>query len=247
LTTFLFELVNFLILAGALGWFLFTPIRTALEARKAAEEKRMQETEARLAAAERAKAEIANERRKLEEERDRMLKDAENAAAKRAERLLNDARDKADRERGEADRELAAISEAQLEKLASASAGAAAIVMEKLLALVDAPDLQRQFVNAACRELRSIADRLSGSVIVESAKDVDADAAASLNAALGNKVSAEYRVHPELGAGIRIETNIGVIDFTASGLAVYAKRELQNRLLADARSSGRADSEVHTS
>ena len=40
LSTFLFELTNFLLLAGLLGWLLFKPVRNALQERQASENAR---------------------------------------------------------------------------------------------------------------------------------------------------------------------------------------------------------------
>jgi hypothetical protein len=74
---------------------------------------------------------------------------------------------------------------------------------------------------------------------------LDAESVSILNGAMGDSGAAvEYRVHPEIGAGIRIETNHGVIDLTAAGLAAYARRELENRLVANAHASTNSESEV---
>jgi F0F1-type ATP synthase membrane subunit b/b' len=230
-TTFLFELVNFLILALALGYFLFTPIRKALESRRAAQEKQIRDAKTTIAAAETAREQVSKERAELDKDRDRILKEAEAVAQKRADTILTEARDTAAKERAEAVRELASLSDAQLERLASASADAAAVVTEKLLIQLGSPGLQSQLVKTACQGLKAM-DGLRGKVLVESATALDPESMTCLNAVMSHSGTVpEYRVRPEIGTGIRVETSQGVIDLTSAGLSTYAKRELENRLV----------------
>ncbi len=231
-TTFLFEIVNFLILAGVLGWLLFTPIRNSLEARKAAQEKQAQEATTKLAEAERTRADIQRERRTLQDEQEHILKDARLAAQKEADDILSQAREAASRERIAALRELSNLTQVQLERLAVAVASAARAAVEKLLVDVNGPDLERQLVQSACAELRRLDGKLLRSIIIESATPLRTESVAMLNATFGDAIAAQYRVRPDLQIGLRIQSDRGMIDASAVGLAAYVERVLRSRLAA---------------
>ena len=231
-TTFLFEIANFLILASVLGWLLFTPIRNSLEARKAAQEKQAQDAAAKLAEAERTRADIQRERRSLQDEQEHILKDARLAAQKDADAILSQAREAASLERTAALRELSNLTQVQLERLAVAVASASRAAVEKLLVNINGPDLERQLVQSACAELRRLDGKLLGPIIIESAAPLAAESVATLNATLGDTVAARYQVRPDLQIGLRIQSDRGMIDASALGLASYAERVLRSQLAA---------------
>ena len=236
-TTFLFEIINFLILASVLSWLLFTPIRNALEARRSAQERQVQDAAAKLAEAERARGDIERERGALQEEHDRILKDARTAAQKESDTIVAQGRDAASRERAAALRELSNLTQTQLERLSTAVAIAANRAVEKLLVDLGGPDLERQLVQSACVEWGRLDGKARGLIVIESSAPLSPESIAILNRTLGEIESPQYRIRPELGAGLRIQSERGMIDASAVGLAAYAERVLARQLAAPVNSN----------
>ncbi|HKJ23488.1 MAG TPA: hypothetical protein VKB65_01605 [Myxococcota bacterium] len=230
--TFLFEAANFLLLAAALGWLFFRPVRDALERRRAElEEERRAAAEAR-AEAERA-AQQARARRdelegSLESLRERVQRDAE---AER-DRLVEEARSRMQRERDTLERELVAQRRTQARSLAHDAAFAAKEIVVALLAEVAGPELERALLKAACGELEKL--RSSGPlapVVVETARALEDEAVAALAQAAGVAPDGpRLRVDPDLVAGLRVVTARGLVDASAAGLAAHAEQVLVDRL-----------------
>jgi F-type H+-transporting ATPase subunit b len=231
LATFLIELVNFLLLAGLLGWLLFKPVRAMLLARKAAEQKQAADLAARQAEIDQAQTESRARTAAFEREMNDARATRLAAAEREAATILARARESAEREQQRATQALAHVEQAELEKLAAAVAAASREAITRLLAAIDAPDLEVGLVRAACRQLQNL-DGSLGAVVVESAKplaDHDRDAIA---AAFGARAtSCVFRVMPDLGAGVRIMTARGLVDASAAGMAAEIERRLNARLV----------------
>jgi F0F1-type ATP synthase membrane subunit b/b' len=239
LATSLIELINFLLLAGLLGWLLFKPVRAALLARQAAERTRAAEIDARTAEIDRLRADwqtrTAAFEREMAEMRTARLATAERDAAA----VLAQAREATERERARAARALAQIEEAQIAHLAAALASAARDAVEGLLAAIDAPDLQTSLVGTACRQLQRLDGPSLGSVVVESTTPLGDRDRQAIATAIGTRASAlEWRVTPDLGPGVRIATGRGLIDASAAGLAAGVARRLHDRLAASPQETG---------
>jgi len=226
LSTFLFQAVNFLFLAGALGWLLFKPIRRGLEAEQTQYVERQRQVEARLAEAERARAEVEAQRAPLERERERVREDARQAAARQAAALLAEARTQAEQEREALRLELEHRRFAWREGLENEAAALAARAVFQLLEWLAGPELDTALARAACRELQSLPTGALGHVVVESARPLPPEARELVGAALAGVPGVEFRSVPRLGAGLRIVTGAGLVDASASGLAAYAERAL---------------------
>jgi F-type H+-transporting ATPase subunit b len=226
LSTFLVEAVNFLLLAGALGWLLFKPIRRALEAEQAAHAERERQVEAREQEAERMRAEARAQRAALARELERSREEAREAAAKQAEALLAEARARAEREREALRRELERREQAWREGLEGEAAVLAARAVLRLLEGLAGPELDTVLARAACRELQSLPAGGLGHVVVESARPLSPEARALVDSALAAVPGVEFRAAPRLGAGLRILTGAGLVDASAPGLAAYAERAL---------------------
>lgn len=230
LTTFIFEAVNFLILAGVLGWLLFKPVRRALAERRAAYEEQAKDSADKLAEAERIRSEISEKRAHLDEELDTMREQIRAAAEQEAERIRSEARKSAEHEQEALKQKLSTLEHAQLETLAAAIAAAARQVVERFLDELEGPELDACLVRAACRELNRMDGKQPGSVLVESAHAVDDAAKAMLREALGDAMdTAEFRVVPTLGAGLRVTLDQGLIDASAAGLSAFAEQALKDR------------------
>lgn len=233
MSTFLLEAVNFLLLAGALGFLLFKPVRAALERKRAEMETQTSEAAAKLAEAEKLREEAGKERAALEEELQKRREEAKAEAEKESSAILERAREAARRERESARKALSELSEAELDRLADAVAETTARTVGKLLSRLSSRELDRELVGAACRELRSLDGDALGRVVVETPSEIDEETRRELEEALGEAArDAEFRVLPDLGTGIRVTTKSGLVDASASGLADYARRSLAGTLTA---------------
>lgn len=226
LSTFLVEAANFLILAGALGWLLFKPIRRALEKEQSEHAERERQVEARKAEAERIRAEVEAQRAALERELEQVRGEARQVAAKQAEALLTEARARAEQEREALRHELERREQAWREVLEDEAAALAARAVLQLLEWLEGPELDTALARAACRELEALPASALGHVVVESARPLSPEARELVGTALAGVSGVEFRSAPRLGAGLRILTGAGLVDASASGLAAYAERAL---------------------
>ena len=231
LTTFLFEAVNFLVLAGVLGWLFFNPVRRALEQRRQKLEDDAQQAQQQLADAQAAQQRVDEMRSGLQQELATLRERELVAARSKAEEIVADARQSAERELELARRQAAQLSDGQRDSLAQASAIAAGDIVEQLLQQLTGVDLQTALVEAACRQLEALPQQNLSPVKVESAEDLSPAQRATLDRAMGPAAgTADYRTVHELGAGVRIATAQGLIDATVSGLSHYARRALLREL-----------------
>jgi len=233
LTTFIFEAVNFLILAGVLGWLLFNPVRRALADRRAAFEQNAKEAAKKLEEAERIRDEIGKKREQLDQELDRTREEIRAAAEQEAERIRSEARKAAEQEQEALKQKLATIEHAQMEAIANGIAATARQIVERFLDQLEGPDLELCLVRAACRELERMNGQDLGSVVVESTKPLEGSAKEMVDKALGNAAAqARFRVEPALGAGLRLTMDHGLIDASAAGLSAFAEQALKERFKA---------------
>jgi F0F1-type ATP synthase membrane subunit b/b' len=231
LTTFLFEAVNFVLLAAGLGWLLFRPIRHVLADRRAALAQEAEEVAAKRAEVERLQEAIQHRSAALEAELEHLRQSALAGAQQEAERIRAAAQADAEREREAAHEQLAHLEEAQLERLAAAVATAAGAAVQRLLQQLGGPDLERGLARAACRTLQALDGQTLGAVTVESAHPLDQETMTALTAVLGDAArTTAFRVTPTLGTGLRISTRHGLVDASATGLAAFAQRTLSAQL-----------------
>ncbi|HSB20584.1 MAG TPA: hypothetical protein VLD85_11290 [Anaeromyxobacteraceae bacterium] len=221
---FLFEAVNFLVLAAALGWLLFKPVRAAIEAereRRAREEaegrKQRGEAEALM-----AKANHASEEALREIERQRA--DLASAAEKQSVQIREQARELREAERRSMEREMEASRLAQASALSGAVGRMAAESIRRLLKQLDGPSLDLALVRGACTELRALPAAARSSAVVEVARPLAPEGRRLLAEVLGGEF--RERNAEELGAGVRVTTAAGQVDATALALAREAARAL---------------------
>lgn len=234
-STFLFEVANFLLLAGLLGWAFFRPVRSALEKRRVNLEEQQRAAEEKLAEAERLSAESAAQRSELESSLASLRERVRAEAERERSRLLDAAREQAQRERETLKAELAAVRRGQAKRIAEDAAEAAREIVVRLLERIDGPDLEQALLRAASHELAELATRGSLTpIIVESGKPLDPEALDTVARAAGTHASKiGQRQVAELGAGLRILTARGLVDASAAALAAHAERALVARLDAE--------------
>ena len=233
-TTFLFELTNFLLLALLLGWLLFKPVRAVLQARQAAEQRQAQELAARVSEGDRQRAELDQRHRAFENEIAELRRKHIAAADQEAAGIVMHAHDAVERERDSVKRGLAHLEQAQVKRLSAAVAAAARESVVRLLAALNGPDLDASLAQAACRRLEPLQGSALGPVLIESARPLAGSTHAAIATALHDHApSAEFRVVPDLGAGVRITTAQGLIDTSALGLARQAEGLVRDALAAE--------------
>jgi F0F1-type ATP synthase membrane subunit b/b' len=217
LATFLFEAANFLVLAAALGWVLFRPIRGALQAEQERHASAQQEANASRAEAEKLLKQAREQHEKLqgelEQTRARMLAEAQEKVAA----LEREARDQRLVETRELERKREAALGNELQAQAEALGHIAAESVRGLLQSIAGPDLERALVAAAIRELESLPGEARAGCVVETARPLQDESRLKLSEALGPDF--EERDVPELGAGLRITTRAGQVDASALALS----------------------------
>lgn len=116
-TTFVFEIINFLVLLAILERFVFRPLRRGITARRAAQAQREQATAQALEEATQQRAAYEQRFREIDRLRQEAMREAaEQAAAERA-RVLAQAREDAAAERARAQSTLAAERQAALTRM----------------------------------------------------------------------------------------------------------------------------------
>jgi F-type H+-transporting ATPase subunit b len=230
LATFLFEVANFAVLAAALGWAFFRPVRAAVENRRSALEAERSQAESMRREAERILADAEARRAEIEVSLEPLRAALCDDARAEAARLLAAAERRAAEERAALRAELASVRRALNGAIARDAAAATRSLVERLLAEIGGPSLDLALVRAAAERLRGLSHP-DGDVVVETARPLPPEARDALASALArNHEEQRIRIVPELIAGVRVTTPAGLIDASVSGMAAAAERELVARL-----------------
>lgn len=245
LTTFLFEAANFLVLAGVLAWLFFRPVRESLERRCAKQQKQADDAAAKLAEAERMQSEIEQKFLDLDQALERRRDQSRIAAEQQAAQLLHEARESVRRESEAAKHQLAHLERSQREHLARVIAETAGASIDRLLRQLDQPELDHVLTAAACREISSFDGNSLAPVRIESAHPLDGTDRDALLAALGSAAdSAEFHIIEDLGMGLRVSTNRGLVDVSSAGLSTFAQHQLASQLASNDGRVAEQDSDV---
>ena len=203
LTTFLFEAANFLVLAAALGWFFFNPVRQALADRSARLLAEEQQAAEKLADAKRAEHETAVAKANLQQELNAIRQRELATAHAQTEKVLTEGRQAAERELEVSRRQAASMAETQLNRLAHAVAFAAAESVGHLLEQLQGATIHEALLHSACEQLRKLPRDELASVKVESARPLTQAERSALEDAMG-AASVDYRSAEGLGVGVRV-------------------------------------------
>jgi F-type H+-transporting ATPase subunit b len=238
--TFLFEVLNFVVLAFVLHRLLYRPLREAIDRR------RQEETSARCAA-EKARAEAAEMRRRLqdsearmEQERQQVLRQAQAQAEEARCQLLAEADREARRRRQEAEAGLQRQHAEALDALRGELTRLAVDFAERLLREACDASLHRQLALRLAPALEAVPQeeraRLArqwqpeDGVTLETAAELDCSTQEKLSAAaaalVGQAVRPTVVVRPELLAGVRLRLGGRVWDATV-GSRLAEAREMQ--------------------
>jgi F0F1-type ATP synthase membrane subunit b/b' len=227
LTTFLFETANFVALAALLAWLFFKPVRQAIDTQRMTMQTQVEEAARKLSDAERVRQEIDAQHRKLATELERLRAETRQTAQQESDALLTATRAQLERERAALRRDMLNLEKAQMTKLARALASAAHVTIKRFFAQMEGPELEQLLLKAASRELKLISNHDLGPVTIESAVSLNAEAKQTIAFAMGtHQTTVDFRVVPELVAGVRIATRHGLIDASVTGLARFAEQAL---------------------
>lgn len=226
LANFIFETVNFLLLAAALGWVLYKPVRHALDAEQERRDRDEQERSRLLLEAQTAAREAQSTREAAARESTERREEVLASARREAEQLLEQAKQARAAERRSFESELASARAAQALEWADLIGRIASVSVSRLLETIRGPALDSGLVHAACAELARLEDR--GGALVESASPLEATDRARLAALLPGGF--EDRTAPELIAGVRVTTSGGQVDASVAAIARQAARTLTNAL-----------------
>lgn len=219
-STFLLEMVNFLILIWILKRFLYAPVKTAIEARRQRVEGVLTEAQAARSEAERLRAEYASREQAWAAERDQARAALEQELAAERGRRLDELQAEL-----QGQREKAAILEGrQAQETARRAQGEALALAagfgSRLLARVADPALEARLVEMVIQDLPHLsethrqvlaaaADDDAERVHVQSAFPLSDEQRAALESALSAVAGRELRCtldrDPDLIAGLRID------------------------------------------
>lgn len=227
--TFLFEVLNFLVLAFVLHRLLYKPLREAIDARQAANARARTEAEAARADADAAKQQLAARLADTDRERQAVLREAaERAEAEKAKRLAEaDATAQAVREQARNDAER--LRQDTVSALEGEIGALAVGLAERLLAQACGASLNAQLAHRLAETIRAVTgderervrhDAGTGGAVIESAAALDEPTRADLSAAVRDLVGAAcevtFEVVPALVGGARARLGGHVWDATIS-------------------------------
>jgi F-type H+-transporting ATPase subunit b len=225
-STLVFEVVNFVVLAIALGWAFTKPMRRLLDDERATRSKIETETASAAAEAQKTRAELERRLAAAESDAEAVRAQAREDAERRAEEIVAQGRQRAEAERRRAARELEQQRRAAVDELAADLARAVeSIVLDVFLRA--GADVDAVLARAANEELSKMLTTGGDHVVVESAHPLTDEARSVLRIAMGSAFeTAQLRVVPELVAGVRVSGGAGLVDASARGIAANAARSL---------------------
>lgn len=227
LWTFAFEIANFVMLAGLLGWFFFKPVRNAIEQQQDEARQLEEQSKAKLAYAENIEKELNQKREHVSQELEEMRAAAKRSADREGEQIIAKARADAIEELAQLKGRKIQIEQAQARQLAKFISDKTTNVISKLLKDIDGPDLESALLQASIRQLEPISSSRLAPVSVETATELDAESKIRLCEAIHQpQDSVLFLVIPELIGGLRVSTSQGLVDASIAGLARYAEQEL---------------------
>lgn len=157
-TTFILELVNFVVLIWILNRFLYRPVMNVIVQRKAAIQKTLAEAETTRSDAQALQSQYENRLTEWEQEREKARAQLRDEIRVERSRLLEDLRAELDQEREKA----AAVEQRRLKDFAQqAEASAIALggtFVSRLLSRLGGPELERKIIDMVTQDLSHLPD-----------------------------------------------------------------------------------------
>jgi len=185
LKTFIYSMINFLLLVGLLSWLLYKPVRKVLAKRsKELEEEREKGEQARKEA-EALSAEYQEKLDGIGAERREILEEGRRTAAANVERLLAEMREKVVRESKHLERELERTRQQALADVQEEIVDVAIDLAGKALKAATDEDLDEKLLSRFAARLRNLTE--------EERSEVESDARASVRIATAREADEETR------------------------------------------------------
>jgi F-type H+-transporting ATPase subunit b len=225
-STFLLEVINFLILVWILKRFLYAPVKAAIERRQRRVEAILADAESQRAEADRLRAEYESREQEWERERASARADFDQSLTVERTRRIQAIEQEIERQRQQADTLDARRQEEAERRTQERALELAATFAATLLSRIADPNLETRLLEMLSEDLESLDERQRGAlaatvredgpgVRVRSAyplSDVHRSALESaLSQAAGVPLKCDFGEDPELIAGLRIEADYLVL------------------------------------
>jgi len=238
-SSFIFAIVNFLILVALLYRLLHRPLLEALQKRRRDIEEARKEAERTTQEANSRKQEYESKLASIHQERDRLLAEARREAQAVREKLLQKARQEAEREVASLRRDWQRRSREALESLQEEIISLSLDLARRILQKLTDADLESRLLALLEKELENLASEKSGqrrrelfggeaAARVVSAKRLRKGARQNIQkhiqALSDGPVEVEFHTDKDLIAGVRVEFNSLAVDATLADV-LAATRE----------------------
>lgn len=235
-TTFVLEIVNFLVLLWLLNRFLYRPVQAAIARRQRQTEEAAQALEAQRAALDAGQRELQQARAALDAERASMHQALEEEIAAERTRRLDALRAELDDERTKAQARLAEEQKQEARLQETAAAQRAQAFVRHYVERLAGPELEHAITGLFLSDLAALEpearDRLrstpgGGAIEIATAFDPPEterrEVEAGLLSALGRPVSARWTIDPALIAGISVRLDGQLLEASlARALVAFA-------------------------
>ena len=237
-TTFVFSILNFLILVGVLYKFLNRPLRKVVAERRAKIEEETDQAKRTLEEAEALRAENEAKLREIDAQKQRMIAEARAQAEEAAEHITSEARKQAGVQSGVAERELARQKQEALKALENDLVSLGLDLGRKTLSVLTDQDLEERLLERLASSLaemrredetRALAAKPGAPVDVDTARALSADEEARIAQLISENVDAPcecaFHVDPELVAGVRVRFENVIVESSIAGVLADFRRE----------------------
>jgi F-type H+-transporting ATPase subunit b len=211
-STLALQTINVLVLVWLLARFLFRPVRTIIDARRAAADKMLADAAATRAHAEAAEVELQNRLRGLTADADRILADARSRADAERTRLLGQASEALAHLREEANAAIETDRVTTERALRQKARDLAVVIARRLLGSLPAKAVSSAQIEALGARLNALppesrqALNAGGPIEMITAVPLDQAQQAACRTILGHASSLQFRTDPALLAGVELRT-----------------------------------------
>jgi F-type H+-transporting ATPase subunit b len=229
--TFVFQVVNFLVLVAILRWLLYRPLREAIDRRREANAKAQADAAAARGEAAALQATLDQQLAEVDRKRAEVMREARERAEAERQALMAETEAASRRRREELEQQLAREREEALRSLRAELVHSAVEMASRLLSEASDSTLQHRLAGRLVDELRRIPDevrlRLRGewddgeAAVVETAADLNGEVLRNLCGAIeslaGRPLSVSVQTCPALLGGVRLRIGGHVWDASMAG------------------------------
>jgi F-type H+-transporting ATPase subunit b len=236
LTTFCFEILNFLVLIWLLQRFLYKPVLKVITERQESMEKQVADATCKLEEAERLKSQYENRLTQWDKEKTELMSSLRVELQAEREQQLSKVRQEVENERKKAQGLIDMQMQEEERRCEQSALDLAAQFAAKVLSQLTSPELERSICKLFLADLRATAPDTAarvaadigqkGNIIsVSTAFPLDSDLRAkletTLHEAMGVQGSYEYAEAPALLAGIKVTAGGTVLEASLKDAAMF--------------------------